>query len=175
MNKVLRDINSGDILPFCYSMSEEWKYYGSMSYVEEMINTAVFIKGIHTDNRLVAIGGISRSFPLRTYYPWYTIISAYQGKGIGTELANSNFDFARENGISYFLTTVDKGNLSSEKILKKQGYRTIFDTGDQYHIYFPFNKRGKLICLTVFPLIFRIYYSPFRRIIDFTINHLRIK
>ena len=132
---------------------------------ELTIRTSVFIKGIRNGSGLSAIGGIAKHYNL-FYYPYYIVREEYQGKGIGSELANSNFEFAEKKGILLFVTSVDRQNTFSVYILKKQGYKVITSYKESDYTYVPFSKRGEVIA-KLLPIIIRIYLSPFGNILRY--------
>jgi len=129
---------------------------------ELTIRTSVFIKGVRNGNGLSAIGGIAKHYNL-FYYPYYIVREEYQGKGIGSELANSNFEFAEKKGILLFVTSVDRQNTFSVYILNKQGYKVITSYKESDYTYVPFGKRGEVIA-KLLPIIIRVYLSPFGNI-----------
>jgi len=131
---------------------------------ELTIRTSVFIKGVRNGNGngLIAIGGIAKHYNLFCY-PYYIVKEGYQGNGIGSALANSNFEFAEKEGILLFVTSVDRQNTFSVHILKKQGYKVIASYKESDYTYVPFGKRGEVVA-KLLPIIIRVYLSPFGNI-----------
>lgn len=157
----LEDITLEEVKPFFNSLTVEFRYF--VAPVEEILDKAVFIKGVRINNELAGIGGITLSY---RFFPllFWVVKSEFQKKGIGYQLSENIINFAR-NRYSFLLLHVMKENVPAVKLYQKTGFRTCYEAGDRYRMYLPLNRKGSIICRFL-PLIYAVYLSPLGKVVE---------
>jgi GNAT superfamily N-acetyltransferase len=140
-----------EIGPFCNSLTVEKKY---VTQPHEMALRAEFVTGVRINGELAGIGGLSRYYLL---FPvsFYIVKAEFQRKGVGSQLMKNIIAYAAGMGYNYILSTINTENTPAVIMHLRGGYKTLYESGNEYRMGLPLNRKGRIVCKFL-PLIFSI-------------------
>lgn len=132
----------------------EREYYSDID-ANSICRRAVYIVGVKKENVLMGIGGIISVHGV-AYNAFYVVKTAYQSRGVGTQIATAYRHFARVAKLPLLLLIVSGDNTPAMKILKKLGGKMSCVYNDKQYSYIAKGVYGNILGWLL-PVIIPLY------------------
>lgn len=154
------DVTDVELTDFVRGLTAERRFFNIGD--NELGHNLFLVHGYSIQGVLAGIAGITRNCGV--YATFYMVHRDWQGCGIGTELARVNHERARFLGLDLLVTVVDAANTPAVCIPKRLGYHTALEHNGRLYMFYPFNRRGKLMGSALLPLALKLYLSLPRKL-----------
>ena len=134
------ELSREEIAEFVNSLNEEKEFFPMA--IQGILKWEVIV-GAEVNGTLAGVAGINRVLGLPNSFT--VVRSGFQGKGIGDMLLERRLKLVEDN-YSFFIAKIWKENVRIVSLVRKWGYRFLYENREAYFICYPTNFRGKIIC-----------------------------